>query len=71
MVTPNLTPDRATGIGAWTDAEFLRALQHGIGRDGEHLYPAFPYPYYARVNTDDLLAIRAFLDDAQSGGTTR
>ena len=61
VVTPNITPDPATGLGAWTDAEFLRAMQHGIGRDGEHLYPAFPYPYYARVDPRDLLAIRAFL----------
>lgn len=61
VVTPNLTPDRATGIGAWSDEEFLRAVQTGIGRDGEHLYPAFPYPYYTLVSREDLLAIRAFL----------
>jgi mono/diheme cytochrome c family protein len=62
VVTPNLTPDAATGIGAWTDDEFVRALQTGIGRDGEHLYPAFPYPYYTHVTREDLLAIRAFLN---------
>ncbi len=61
VVTPNLTPDLATGLGAWSDAEYLRAMQQGIGREGEYLYPAFPYPYYSRVSTEDLLAIRAFL----------
>ena len=61
LVTPNLTPDRATGLGAWTDAEFQRALQEGIGRDGEHLYPVFPYPWFTRAGDDDVLAIRAFL----------
>ena len=65
VVTPNLTPDVATGLGAWSDETFLRALQTGIGRDGEHLYPAFPYPYYARVSREDLLSIRAFLATLQ------
>ncbi|HEY0420480.1 MAG TPA: cytochrome c, partial [Acetobacteraceae bacterium] len=65
LVTPNLTPDMATGIGAWSDEEFLRALQTGIGRDGRHLYPAFPYPYYTRAATADLLAIRAYLGTLQ------
>jgi mono/diheme cytochrome c family protein len=57
----NLTPDRETGIGAWTDAEFVRALHRGIGRNGENLYPAFPYTAYALLSTDDALAIRAWL----------
>ncbi len=61
VVAPNLTPDVATGIGGWTDAQFLRAMQHGIGRNGEHLYPAFPYQYFARAKPADLLDIRAYL----------
>ena len=61
LLTPNITPDRETGIGAWTDAEFLRAMQQGIGRDGRHLYPAFPYPWFTRVSDGDLLAMRAWL----------
>lgn len=61
VVAPNITPDTLTGIGGWTGAEYLRAMQHGIGRSGEHLYPAFPYPYYARVSQADLLTIRAYL----------
>ncbi|MEA2970498.1 MAG: hypothetical protein QOE78_3759, partial [Alphaproteobacteria bacterium] len=61
VVAPNITPDRETGIGAWTDDEFRRAVQEGIGRDGELLYPAMPYPAYAKVAPDDVLAIRAYL----------
>ena len=61
MLSPNLTPDKTTGLGAWTDDEFARAMQEGIGRAGEHLYPAFPYVYYTRIARNDVLAIRAYL----------
>ena len=44
IYSPNITPDRETGIGAWTDDDFYRAMHDGIGPDGKHLYPAFPYP---------------------------
>src|ERR1700755_3442564 len=44
IYAPNLTPDRDTGIGAWTDADFTRALRFGIAPDGSSYYPAFPYP---------------------------
>lgn len=58
----NITPDRATGIGGWSDAEFVRAIRHGVRKDGRDLYPAFPYTSYTRMSTDDALAIRAFLN---------
>ena len=61
LVSPNITPDVATGLGAWTDDEFARAMQHGIDRAGQHLYPAFPYVYYTHVTRSDVLAIRAYL----------
>ncbi len=61
LVTPNLTPDPATGLGNWTDAEFLRAMREGIGRGGKRLYPALPYSYYTKATRDDLLAIKAYL----------
>jgi mono/diheme cytochrome c family protein len=61
MYTPNLTPDRDTGIGAWSDADFVRALRFGEAPDGSRYYPAFPYPYFSRVTRDDILAIRAYL----------
>ncbi|WP_420963516.1 cytochrome c [Brucella sp. IR073] len=64
LLSPNITPDRATGIGAWSDDQFVQALQQGIAPRG-HLYPAMPYPAYTKVSRDDLLAIRAFLNTLQ------
>lgn len=58
---PNLTPDPKTGIGAWSDLDFVNAVQRGIGRDGRHLIPAFPYTSYAAMRTEDVLDIRAYL----------
>jgi len=62
ILAPNITPDRQTGIGAWTDDEFVDALQKGTGRNGTHLYPAMPYTYYTKITRDDALAIRAYLN---------
>jgi mono/diheme cytochrome c family protein len=61
IYSPNITPDRETGIGAWNDEQFYRALHQGIAADGSHLYPAFPYPWYTKVTRDDARAIRTFL----------
>jgi mono/diheme cytochrome c family protein len=61
IYSPNITPDRQTGIGAWTDAEFVRAVRDGVGRDGEQLYPALPYTSYHRMSDADAVAIRAYL----------
>jgi mono/diheme cytochrome c family protein len=61
IYSPNLTPDKDTGIGAWSDAEFYRALREGVGRDGSRYYPAFPYPNFTKITRPDLLAIRAYL----------
>jgi mono/diheme cytochrome c family protein len=58
----NLTPDKETGIGGWSNDDFYRALHDGIDAEGHHLYPAFPYPWYTRLSRDDVLAIKAFLD---------
>jgi mono/diheme cytochrome c family protein len=62
LVAPNITPDPQTGIGAWTDNEFINALMKGTGRNGAHLYPAMPYTYYTKITRDDALAIRAYLN---------
>jgi mono/diheme cytochrome c family protein len=61
IYSPNLTPDRDTGLGSWTDEEFYRALRYGVGRDGSRYYPAFPYPNFTKLIRDDILAIRAYL----------
>lgn len=60
--TPNITPDPETGIGGWTDAEFVAALRHGTRPDGAAYYPAFPYTTYTRMREADALAIKAYLD---------
>jgi mono/diheme cytochrome c family protein len=62
ILSPNITPDPSTGIGAWTDEEFINAMIKGTGRNGAHLYPAMPYTYYTKVTRDDLLSIRSYLD---------
>jgi mono/diheme cytochrome c family protein len=62
VVAPNITPDRETGIGAWSDDEFDAALRKGLRRDGSRLYPAMPYNDYTRMSRGDVLAIRAYLN---------
>jgi mono/diheme cytochrome c family protein len=59
--TPNITPDRETGIGKWTRDDFWRALHSGRAPDGSFYYPAFPYPNYTRVLRADADAIFEYL----------
>ena len=61
LYSPNITPDRDTGIGAWTDADFLKAVHQGVDREGERLYPAFPYAAYTYLTDADVLAIKGYL----------
>jgi mono/diheme cytochrome c family protein len=61
IYSANITPDVATGIGAWSEREFARALHEGIAADGRHLYPAFPYTAYTKVTDQDVQAIYAYL----------
>jgi mono/diheme cytochrome c family protein len=61
MYSTNITPDNETGIGKYTDREFLDAMHRGIRRDGERLYPAMPYTSYTYVTDADALAIKAYL----------
>lgn len=61
LYSPNITPDPGTGIGAWTDADFLKAVHQGISPDGSRLYPAFPYASYTYLADEDVLAIKAYL----------
>jgi mono/diheme cytochrome c family protein len=57
----NITPEAETGIGAWSQAAFRRALREGLDREGRHLYPAFPYEYYTRLTDEDIAALYAYL----------
>jgi mono/diheme cytochrome c family protein len=59
--SPNITPDPDTGIGGWTEPEFARALRDGVGRDGAHLYPSFPYPSYTRLSDTDIHTLWLYL----------
>jgi mono/diheme cytochrome c family protein len=59
--TPNITPDKLTGIGEWSDDEFYRAMHEGIGRHNEYLYPVFPFPWFTKITRDDAVAIKAYL----------
>ena len=60
VYSTNITPDQSTGIGSWSEQDFARALRRGISKDGHNLYPAMPYPSYAKVNDDDVTALYAY-----------
>lgn len=60
VISPNITQDVATGIGAWSADDFWHALHNGRARDGRLLYPAFPYPNYTLVTRDDSDALYAY-----------
>ena len=57
----NITPDRETGIGAWSEEAFNRSMREGVDREGNHLYPAFPYDHFTRVTDEDNRALHAYL----------
>jgi mono/diheme cytochrome c family protein len=59
---PNITPDKQSGIGGWSDEDFIRAMTEGVSPAGRHYYPAFPYASYRHMKREDLLDIKAFLD---------
>ena len=61
LYSTNITPDKDTGIGDYTDQDFLNAVQRGIRRDGARLYPAMPFPSYTLMTDADVLAIKAYL----------
>ena len=61
MLTPNITPDAATGIGLWSSNDFYRALHAGVNRAGQDMYPTMPYDFYTRVTREDSDAIYAYL----------
>jgi mono/diheme cytochrome c family protein len=58
---PNITPDKETGIGSWTEADFIRAMREGTAPDGSNLYPSFPYASYQRMKQEDIRDLWAYL----------
>jgi len=61
IYSTNITPDPATGIGRWSEAAFQRAMREGVDREGNHLYPAFPYDHFTLVSEEDNSALYAYL----------
>jgi len=58
---PNISPDPRYGIGAWSELDFVNAMLRGVGRNGEHLYPSFPYTSYQRMTVNDVRDLFAFM----------
>lgn len=61
IYTTNITPDADTGIGGWSYEAFERAMRHGVNRDGQYLYPAFPYTSFTHVTDEDMKSLYAYL----------
>ncbi|MES1245511.1 MAG: cytochrome C [Acidobacteriota bacterium] len=61
ICSANITPDKETGLGDWTDGEILRAMREGVDRDGKALFPLMPYEEYSRMSDEDAKAIVAYL----------
>src|SRR5665213_2429122 len=61
VYSSNITPDRQTGIGNWTQQQFYEAMHDGVRADGANLYPAFPYAYFSHISRADTDAIFAYL----------
>src|SRR6202162_4463199 len=61
IYSSNITPDADTGIGRWSETAFRRAMRSGVNRDGQHLYPTFPYDHFTHVSDEDDRALYAYL----------
>ena len=60
FIAPNISPDPVQGIGSWTDAQIISAIQHGVDDQGNHLYPALPYASYNKTSMQDMVDLVAF-----------
>jgi mono/diheme cytochrome c family protein len=65
---PNITPDPKTGIGKWSEADFIRAMRHGRRPDGANYFPAFPYPSFTKIRESDLRDLWAYLRSLPPSG---
>jgi Cytochrome c len=61
LVHPNITPDKETGAGTWTDAQFERAIRHGIGHDGRELSDFMPYAFFQSMTDEDVASVIVYL----------
>jgi mono/diheme cytochrome c family protein len=67
--TPNISSDKQYGIGGWTEAQFVNAMKRGTGKNGEHLYPAFPYSSYSLLKTSDVRDLWAYMQTLPASAT--
>ena len=70
IVSSNITPDKSAGIGDYTEADFARALREGVRRDGKHLYPAMPYPSFAKLGESDMHDLYAYFQQGVASSAT-
>ncbi len=61
IYSTNITPDPETGLGKWTEEDFIKAMHDGVAPGGRRLFPAFPYTSFTKVSDDDVKAIYAYL----------
>ena len=61
LVAPNITPDRETGAGNWTDEQFARAIREGVGHDGRRLFPMMPYMNFRQMSDEDLASVVVYI----------
>lgn len=59
--SPNITPDTETGIGRWSEADFVKAMRKGLSPEGENYFPSFPYTAFAKTSDTDMRALWAYL----------
>ena len=67
VVASNITPDKETGAGAWSDEDFYKALTQGIGHDGRTLFPLMPYPRFRDLSDEDLASVIVYVRSIQIG----
>ena len=67
LAPPNITPDKKTGAGTWTDDMFARAIREGVGHDGRALSPAMPYNNFKRLSDEDLASVIVYLRSLPAG----
>ena len=61
IAPPNITPDRETGVGSWTDDQLARAIREGIGHNGQALFYLMPYESYSHLSDEDLASVVVYL----------
>lgn len=71
IVSSNITPDKGAGIGDYSEAEFARALREGVRRDGRRLYPAMPYPSFAKLSDPDMHALYVYFQQGVSASADK